>query len=159
MGLSGVKGGEVFRGRSVHTLDEKGRLSVPARLRDVLKTKYDGRLIVTNLPTCLAAYPLDEWRELEESFGNFKLAPPEVVSFQRYFLAGGIECNMDSHGRILLPANLREDAGISKEVVLSGMIKYFEIWNKGSLDEELRRAKENFDQHRRLIATIGTAGA
>lgn len=149
----------MFRGRSVHTLDEKGRLSIPARLRDVLKTKYDGRLIVTNLPNCLAAYPLDEWRELEESFSNFKLAPPEVVSFQRYFLAGGIECNMDSHGRILLPANLREEAGISKEVVLSGMLKYFEIWSKERLDEELRRAKENFDQYSRLIATIGATKA
>ncbi|MGQ9499145.1 MAG: division/cell wall cluster transcriptional repressor MraZ [Dissulfurimicrobium sp.] len=149
----------MFRGRSVHTLDEKGRLSIPVRFRDVLKTKYDSRLIVTNLPSCLAAYPFDEWRELEESFGNFKLAPPEVVSFQRYFLAGGIECNMDSHGRILLPANLREDAEIGKEVVLLGMLKYFEIWSKERLDNELRRAKENFDQYSRLISTIETAKA
>ncbi|MEF3168499.1 MAG: division/cell wall cluster transcriptional repressor MraZ [Deltaproteobacteria bacterium] len=146
----------MFRGRSVHNLDAKGRLSIPARFREVLRAKYgEERLIVTNLPECLVAYPLDEWRILEEEFTRIRFAPPEVLAFQRYFIAGGLECPLDSHGRILLPPTLREPAGIDKEIVLSGMLTHFEIWDKERLDAELKKARENFDSYSRAISGTG----
>lgn len=155
-GAKWYKEGEMFRGRSSHTLDAKGRLSIPSRFKDVLRSRYNSDLLViTTLPTCLAAYPMDEWRKLEENFGRFDLvSPPEVLSFQRYFLAGGIECPVDGQGRTLLPIHLREEAGIDREVVLCGMLKYFEIWSKPALDEELKKARNNFEQHTRLISPI-----
>jgi MraZ protein len=146
----------LFRGRSAHVLDSKGRLSIPARFRDILRAKYDGRLVVTNHPPCLTAYPFDEWRAVEEKFLHETAPTPELLSLQRYFLAAAVECFLDGQGRILLPVNLREEAGIGKEVVLSGMLRHFEIWSKDLLDEELRKVRENFDQYSRIISKIGS---
>ncbi len=136
----------MFRGRSTHNLDSKGRLSIPARFKDVLKTRYDNRLIVTNLPRCLAAYPIEEWQKIEDQFTKFRFGPPKVLAFKRYLLGAAVECSLDGQGRILIPAHLRQGAEIKKEVVLTGMLTYFEIWSKDLLDNELVETRENFDE-------------
>ena len=135
----------MFRGRSTHNLDAKGRLSIPARFRDILKAKYDLKLIVTNLPSCLAAYPFDEWKTVEDQFSKFRFGPPKVLAFKRYLLGAAVECNLDAQGRILLPAGLRQEANIQKEVVLVGMLNYFEIWSKDLLEGQLIETRDNFD--------------
>ncbi len=136
----------MFRGRSTHNIDSKGRLSIPTRFRDVLKAKYDSRLIVTNLPNCLAAYPIEEWNKIEEQFTRFRFGPPKVLAFKRYLLGAAVECNLDGQGRILLPAHLRQGAEIIKEVVLVGMLTYFEIWSKELLENQLKETRDNFDE-------------
>ncbi len=136
----------MFRGRSAHMLDAKGRLSIPARFRDVLKANYDSKLILTNLPSCLAAYPFEEWRLIEEQFAKYSFGPPDIIKFKRYFLGAAVECPVDGQGRVLIPAPLRKEAGLQREVVLSGMLNYFEIWSKERLDEELASARDNFDK-------------
>ncbi len=148
----------MFRGRSTHMLDAKGRLSIPARFRDTLRAEYDNRLIVTNLPSCLAAYPFEEWKGIEEQFSKYKFGPPNILSFKRYLLGAAVECPLDNQGRILIPAPLRKEAGLEKEVILSGMLSYFEIWSKERLEEELNRAKENFDQYSKEIISETGAG-
>ncbi len=135
----------MFRGRSTHNLDAKGRLSIPARFKDILRAKYDMKLIVTNLPSCLAAYPVEEWKAVEEQFSRFRFGPPKVLAFKRYLLGAAIDCALDGQGRILLPATLRQEAGIVREVVLVGMLNYFEIWSKDLLESQLTETKENFD--------------
>jgi len=144
----------VFRGRSTHMLDAKGRLSIPARFRDVLKAKYDGGLMITTMPNCLAAYPFEEWRKIEEKFSKYRLATPEIRAYQRFFLAGAVECPIDGQGRVLIPASLRKEAELTREVVLSGMLNYFEIWSKDKLDKELQKARENFDAYERMVAEL-----
>ncbi len=136
---------EMFRGRSTHNLDSKGRLSIPARFKDILKAKYDMKLIVTNLPSCLAAYPFEEWKAVEDQFSKFRFGPPKVLAFKRYLLGAAIECALDAQGRILLPAGLRKEANIQKEVVLVGMLNYFEIWSKDLLESQLAETRDNFD--------------
>ena len=136
----------MFRGRSTHNIDSKGRLSIPARFKDVLKTKYDNRLIVTNLPNCLAAYPVEEWKKVEEQFTRFRFGPPKVLAFKRYLLGAAVECSLDGQGRILIPAHLRQGAEIKKEVVLMGMLTYFEIWSKDLLERQLTETRDNFDE-------------
>ncbi len=135
----------MFRGRSTHNLDTKGRLSIPARFRDVLKTKYDNKLIITNLPNCLAAYPTDEWKQIEEQFTKYRFGPPDILAFKRYLLGAAVDCTLDGQGRILIPAHLRQEVQIDREVVLVGMLNYFEIWSKELLDQQLAETKENFD--------------
>ena len=148
----------MFRGRSAHVLDAKGRLSIPSRFREVLKVKYDGPLIVTNLRSCLAAYPFEEWRKIEEQFSRFQFGPPDVLSFKRYLLGAATECPLDGQGRILIPARLREEAGLTRELVLSGMLSYFEIWAKDLLNKDLQHTKENFDLYSTSIfSQIGTS--
>ena len=135
----------MFRGRSTHNLDAKGRLSIPARFKDILKAQYDMKLIVTNLPSCLAAYPFEEWKAVEEQFSRFRFGPPKVLAFKRYLLGAAIECALDGQGRILLPAGLRKEVNIQKEVVLVGMLNYFEIWGRDLLEGQLTETRDNFD--------------
>ncbi|WP_457755684.1 division/cell wall cluster transcriptional repressor MraZ [Thermodesulfatator indicus] len=136
-----------FRGRSTHNLDPKGRLSIPARFREVLKQKYgNAALIVTNTPECLQVYPWPEWQKLEEQLLISPFDPPELRLYKRYFLGSAEECQPDRQGRILIPQHLRQEVGIDKEVVLLGMINYFEIWSPGRLENEFNRVRENYPE-------------
>jgi MraZ protein len=138
----------MFRGKSAHTLDAKGRLSVPARFREVLKTTYeDSRFMVTNLPNCLAAYPMPVWQKIEEKFSDVLFGPPALLKLKRYLLGPAVECRLDAQGRILIPASLREEAGLEKEIILAGMQNYIEIWNRTKLDEERRQVEEDFEKY------------
>ena len=78
----------MFRGRSVHTLDAKGRIRIPSRFRDILKSRYHDRLIVTNFDRCLTAYPLQEWERIEERLAELSFVRQDVKTFQRFFISG-----------------------------------------------------------------------
>jgi MraZ protein len=145
----------MFRGRSIHTLDAKGRIRIPTRFRDTLKTRYEDRLVITNLDRCLVAYPLQEWEKIEEKLGSLSMIRQHVKAFQRFFISGATECNFDKQGRVLIPQTLREHASLQREVILAGMLKSFEIWSKDSWDEEIRRAHDNFAQITDTLAELG----
>ena len=120
----------MFRGLHKHTVDEKGRLSIPAKFREALDSVFEGPLFVTGLGnTCLVAYPADEWRVLEAKL----MAGPELDvklrRFRRHFYSPAQECPVDKAGRILLPPVLRERASLTKDIILAGMGKTFEIWD------------------------------
>ena len=136
----------------MHSLDQKGRLSIPARFKEVLQSRYSDTIFVTNRVKCLVAYPYEEWRKIEDRFLSSPLPPPEVEQFQRYFLAAAVECKLDSHGRILIPAPLREEVEIKKEVVLLGMLDHFEIWSKDKLEQELKVVRERFDEYHSAVS-------
>ncbi|MGD8315629.1 MAG: division/cell wall cluster transcriptional repressor MraZ, partial [Syntrophobacterales bacterium] len=78
----------MFRGRSVHTLDAKGRIRIPTRFREILTTRYEDRCIITNLDRCLIAYPLSEWEVIEQKLGELSLVRQDVKAFQRFFISG-----------------------------------------------------------------------
>ena len=145
----------MFRGRSVHTLDAKGRIRIPTRFREIIKTQYEDRFIITNLDRCLIAYPLLEWEKIEQKLGELSFVRQDVKAFQRFFISGATECNFDKQGRVLVPQTLREHAGLRREVVLAGMVKSFEIWSKPMWDEEIKRSHENFDQITATLADLG----
>jgi MraZ protein len=145
----------VFRGRSNHLIDSKGRVSVPARFRDLIKSNGDPRLIVTNSDRCLAVYPLKEWQEIEEKVGQLSLVDPDIRSYKRFFISGACECGLDSQSRILIPPTLREHAGLEKEVILAGQLKYFEIWDKVKFEEELTKSKNNLPVLEDKLASLG----
>lgn len=127
----------MFSGRYEHTLDEKGRISLPVKFRDLLKVKYDERLVITTMDGCLYCYPYEEWKLLEEKAVNFELLRPEDKNFMRLFFSGAMECIPDKLGRILLPQTHREYAGIVKDVIFAGMLKRIEIWAKEKFDEKV----------------------
>lgn len=145
----------MFRGRSIHTLDAKGRIRIPTRFRDTLKARYDDRLVITNLDRCLIAYPLQEWEIIEEKLGSLSLVRQDVKAFQRFFISGATECNFDKQGRILIPQTLREHASLEREVVLAGMLRSFEVWSKDLWDEEIKRAHDNFAEITTTLADLG----
>lgn len=145
----------MFRGRSVHTIDVKGRIRIPSRFRDILKTHFEDRLIITNYDACLIAYPLQEWERIEQKLGELSFVRQDVKAFQRFFISGATECNFDKQGRILLPQTLREHASLEREVILAGMVKSFEIWSKPLWDEEIKRARDDFAHITSTLSELG----
>ncbi len=119
----------MFRGRFEHGIDDKGRVSIPSRFREILTTNFDERLIVTNFDGCLWAYPVSEWLKIEERVSALPQFKPEVKALQRVFISAATECSIDKQGRILLPPTLRDYAGIEKNLVFVGMTKRLEIWS------------------------------
>ena len=144
----------MFRGRSKHTLDEKGRLAIPARFKDTLKLKEENCLVVTNHLNCLWAFSKDDWRVIEEKAANLSLMDSAVNTYRRYFISGAQECPL-KQGRITIPPDLREIAGLSKEVVLVGELKLFEIWDKSKWEEEFQKARESFPDASQALSELG----
>lgn len=119
-----------FRSRSEHSLDGKGRLNIPTRFRDILREHYDERLMVTPWNNCLKVYPVAQWEELEKNLLANLQQQPQMTKMIRYMLGGVVECPLDKQGRILLPPKLREEGGISREVMITGVMTFFEIQDK-----------------------------
>lgn len=122
----------MFRGQHRHTVDDKGRLSIPAKYREALECAFEGPLFVTVMDGCLVAYPAGEWRALEAKLNAMPQFDEKVQRFRRVFYASAQECPLDKVGRILLPPILRERAGLARDVVLAGMGRTFEIWDAAS---------------------------
>ncbi|NOQ46144.1 MAG: division/cell wall cluster transcriptional repressor MraZ [Desulfobulbaceae bacterium] len=144
-----------FRSRSEHTLDAKGRLNIPSRFLKVLSSVYSEDLVVTNWHKSLKVFPLSEWENLEEKLLSEGRTQPGFGDFVRYVISGVTECLLDKQGRILVPASLRDEFGIGKEVVLNGMLDHFEIWDKGAWQNETRRTRENFPSFEQGLSSLG----
>ncbi len=135
----------MFRGRFEHSIDDKGRLAIPAKFRqDLLGEAEEGAVMVTNFDRCLSAYPLHEWGALEAKVASLPQFDPKVVAFQRYFISGATECPIDKAGRILIPATLRQMAKIEKECIIAGQLRKFEIWSKDAWDKEFNCISDQF---------------
>ena len=117
----------MFMGEYNHTVDTKGRLIVPSKFREQLGDEF---VVTKGLDGCLFVYPESEWKTIEEKFRSVPLTTKDARKFARFFFAGAASCEVDRQGRILLPAVLREYAGIDKEVVSVGVFNRVEIWDK-----------------------------
>lgn len=145
---------DFFEGRSKHTLDEKGRLAIPARFREILKKRGDSSLVVTNLSSCLVAFARDDWQKIKEKAVSLPLFDSASNTYIRYFISGAIECPL-KQGRILISPDLRELAGLKREVVLVGHLTRFEIWDKVRWDEEFEKVKETFPGISQSLTDLG----
>ncbi|MBE5855238.1 MAG: division/cell wall cluster transcriptional repressor MraZ [Lachnospiraceae bacterium] len=117
----------MFMGEYEHNTDAKGRLIIPAKFREGLTDRF---VVTKGLDGCLFAYAPDEWARVEEGLRNIPLTNKNGRAFIRFFFAGAAEVEVDKQGRILIPSNLREYAGIEKEVVSVGVNTKVEIWSK-----------------------------
>jgi MraZ protein len=139
----------MFRGRYEHTIDAKGRTSVPARYRDVLEAANERRVVLTTaLDPCLVAYTGPEWGAFEDRLGKMPQFDRAVQKLKRLYVSGAVECEIDDVGRILIPPTLREHARLKKEVVWAGAGRYAELWDK----EEWARHVETTDDERRTMS-------
>lgn len=144
----------LFEGRSRHTLDEKGRLAVPTRFKDVLEKRGGLSLVVTNSSDHLVSFTRDDWKKIKEKAVNLSIFDSSANVFIRYFISGAVECLL-KRGRILIPPDLREIGGLKKEVVLVGHLSMFEIWDRGRWEKEFERTKKSFSRVSRSFADFG----
>lgn len=118
----------VFQGASALSLDAKGRLSVPTRHRDVLSASAASQLTITKHPDgCLLVFPRPEWEKFRDRISDL---PMSAAWWKRMFLGNAMDVDMDGTGRVLVSPELRQSAGISREVLLLGMGRHFELWDK-----------------------------
>lgn len=116
-----------FKGEYNHTVDTKGRLIIPAKFREKLGETF---VVTKGLDGCLYVYSDEEWEKIEDKFSELPLTDEDARQFTRFFFSGAADCEVDKQGRVLLPAVLREHAGIEKEAVLAGVLNRVEIWSK-----------------------------
>lgn len=117
----------MFIGEYNHSLDPKGRLIIPSKLRDGLGDDF---VITKGLDSCLFLYPQSEWKLLEDKLKDLPLTSKDARSFIRFFFSGASHSPVDKQGRILIPQNLREYSGLSKEVSILGVGTRVEIWDR-----------------------------
>ncbi len=117
----------MFVGEYSHSLDSKGRLIIPSRFREALGDTF---MVTKGLDGCLSIYDMEGWKNLESKLQALPLTNANARKFTRFMLGGAIECEVDKQGRILIPANLREFAHLTKDVALVGVGGRIEIWDK-----------------------------
>jgi MraZ protein len=126
----------MFRGRYQHTIDPKGRVSVPAKYRNLLAESPNGTLIVVPNGEALEVHPLEEWERIEARINERSMFDLEIRKLGRLYVSRAKEVEPDGAGRILLPPDSREPAGLVKDVTLVGSgRRYFEIWDRKRFEE------------------------
>ena len=145
----------MFRGRFQHTVDPKGRLSIPAKFRDVL-AQYDGNLVVVPNEHCLEVHPLEEWEKIEARLREKSMFDPDVREFSRLYVSRAKDTSLDAAGRILLPPDSRQEAGIHKDVTLvGGGLMRFEVWDRVRFEEYGRNGAESLKTLLPKISALG----
>ncbi|EKD24008.1 MAG: hypothetical protein ACD_81C00131G0011 [uncultured bacterium] len=142
----------MFIGEFAHNLDEKGRMALPAKFR----TKLSGEAIITRgLDKCLFVFSADEWAKLAEKIVSLPLTQANSRAFTRLMLAGAMDVEIDKQGRILVPDYLRTYAGLSKEVVVTGLYNRIEIWDSAQWKEYKEKTEASSDEIAEKLSDLG----
>lgn len=133
----------MFMGEFQHSVDEKGRMIIPAKFRDALGSSF---VMTRGLDRCLFVYPMDEWEALEQKLKSLPLMKADARAFTRFFFSGATECELDKQGRVNIPLNLREHAGLQKETVVIGVSNRVEIWSKELWLQYNEQSEQSFNE-------------
>ena len=134
----------MFRGATTINLDAKGRIAIPAKYRQSLLDACGGQLVISidlELP-CLTLFPLPHWEQLERQLQGLSNTNRVHLSIKRLLLGHASEVDMDKNARLLLPAKLREHAGLEKHLLLAGMGNTFQIWDENQWNDRIREDME-----------------
>lgn len=148
----------MFRGCFEHSIDDKGRVSIPVSFRKVLLGLQDERIVVTkfllNSFRCLDIYPHAEWEILEQELLNKPRFDETFAKLEAFYLSTAQECSVDKQGRILLPPMLREYASLQKDVVFASALKKFRIWDKAIWERFNQESEKDLAQNPQLFAGL-----
>ena len=142
----------MFIGEYQHNIDPKKRLALPSKFRKELGTKV---VVTRGLDKCLFVYPIKTWKELAEKLGTLPMGESSTRSFVRLMLAGAVDSDVDSQGRILLPEYLKEYAGLDRAVTVAGLFNRLEIWDDAKWKEYRNKAEKNSDEVAEQLGKLG----
>ncbi len=142
-----TKGFAVFRGQFTYSVDSKGRVSIPAKLRKHISSEANDTFIMTQgTATCIDLYPLDQWQQFEQKLLNLNPFKPNEAKFIRMISQYASEDTLDSQSRLLIPQNLLKYAKIDKDVLILGALKKIELWNPQVYADYLTQSSETYEQ-------------
>ncbi len=141
----------MFRGRFEHTMDKKGRVSIPSGFRVEIQRRSENAPVLTNYQDHLALHPADEWEAKEQELMQMSDLQPEVQAYRRFVVSGATECPIDNQGRILIPGYLREHADLDTKVVIAGVLDKIEIWNPERFAESQKMTLLQLDSIQRTV--------
>ena len=145
----------MFRGRYQHTIDPKGRLSVPAKFRDAM-AQYGEALVVVPNEHSLEVHPLEEWQRMEEKLNTQSAFAREVRELSRLYVSRAKDVILDGAGRILLPTDTRKQAGLERDVTLvGGGRRMFEVWDRQRFEEYERTQGDALPSLFEKLAALG----
>ena len=142
----------MFIGEYLHSIDQKGRMAVPAKMRAKLS---DGAVVTKGLDNCLFVYPREEWIKLAEKLANLPISDNKARAYARSVLAGAMELEFDKQGRVLLPGYLREYAALSKDAVVAGLYNRIEIWNEKAWKEYKEKSEKETEDINEHLSQLG----
>ncbi len=155
----------MFRGQFEHNMDEKGRVSLPAKFKEYLLSSFQNSsfILTTHIEPCLLGYPLPEWEKMEQDILKLPTFDQGATALRRLFLGPATECSIDKNGRFLIGPTLREHASClsgqnqdNKEIIFIGMTNKFEIWSKPlwqSMVQDLKK-EETLKKVQELIVDL-----
>ena len=141
-----VTGGEkwgifMFMGEYHHSIDDKGRLIIPAKFRAELGDKF---IITRGIENCLFAYPMERWETIVHKLESLPFTKKDARNFSRFFLSGAINSEFDKQGRISITSSLKEYAGLTKDCVVIGVGDRLEIWSEDAWQKFFQESQEDF---------------
>ncbi len=142
----------MFMGEFEHTVDDKGRMAIPAKFRSKFA---EGLVLTRGLDRCLFVYTASEWAALAEKIARLPLAKADARSFQRMMFSGATDCQLDQQGRIVLPTFLRDYAAIQNEVVIIGVNTRLEVWATDRWHEIRSKVEEESGFIAEQLAELG----
>lgn len=142
----------MFIGEYTHTIDDKGRMAVPSKMRSQLGS---GAVVTRGIDNCLWVFPKKEWLALAEKLATLPLTDANSRAFSRLMLAGAMEVEFDSQGRALLPSYLRTYAGLKKNAVIAGLYNRLEVWDQSAWQTYKAKTEKATDQIAKHMTELG----
>lgn len=142
----------MFIGEYNHTIDTKKRLAIPAKFRKALGQKA---VITRGLDNCLFLYPMEEWGSLAEKLGKLPIGQKDARGFSRLMLAGAMEVELDSLGRILIPDYLKQYASLNKKIIIAGLFNRLEIWDEEKWGDYKNQVEEGVGDMAEKLSALG----
>lgn len=142
----------MFIGEYNHNLDSKGRLAVPAKFRVSLKK---GAVVTKGLDNCLFLYSKEQWQKMAEKLASLPTSQAKARAFARHMIAGAMDVEFDSQGRITLPEYLRKFAGLGKKTIIAGLYNHLEIWDEEAWNKYKKQAEKNSNDIAESLGDLG----
>ena len=147
----------MFRGQFTHSIDAKGRTSLPSRFRDQLVQSAESRLVLTPalFDPCIHVFPYRAWEEFEARVASMPQFDPNVVRLRRLYVSAAVDCDLDKQGRVLVPVNLREHAALNREVLWAGVGNKAELWASDRWTDATKMTAEDWNDLRQKMTEWG----